>query len=125
MITKAHHVAMIVSSEHSLNFYKLLGFSEILRETREYDTVVLMDGYDFRLEIFIDPRHPMHISGEGEPRGLRHFALKVDGKLEDEIERLKRESSEMLNVGPISKDWTGVRFCYIKDYDGVQVEIRE
>ena len=43
-------------------------------------------------------------------------------KLEDEVERLKIEGIE---IGPIMEDWTGVRFCFIKDYDGLLVELHE
>lgn len=124
MITAYHHVAIIVSSERCLEFYRLLGFRESFRKIRKYDTAVLMDGYGIQLEIFIDPSHPSHISGPDEPIGLRHFALKVD-KLEDEIERLKAESKEVIEVGPIMNDWTGVRFCFVKDYDGLSIELHE
>ena len=78
-----------------------------------------MDGYGLQLEMFIDPNHPER--GEQEPIGLRHFALRVE-KLEDEIERLRAEGVE---IGPIMDDWTGVRFCFIKDYDEMMVELHE
>ena len=39
-----HHIAIIVSSEKSLVFYKLLGFNEVFRKVRKTDTVVLMEG---------------------------------------------------------------------------------
>lgn len=119
MITGLHHIAIIVSSEKSLEFYKLLGFQETFRKKRKYDTAVLMEGHGLQLELFIDPSHP--VRGEQEPIGLRHFALRVD-RLEDEIERLKKTGVE---VGPIMDDWTGVRFCFIKDYDGLMVELHE
>lgn len=124
MITAVHHIAIIVSSERSLDFYRLLGFQETFRKKRKYDTAVLMDGYGMQLEVFIDPNHPSHISGSDEPIGLRHFALKV-GKIEDEIERLRAESTEVIDVGPIMEDWTGVRFCFVKDFDGLSIELHE
>lgn len=119
MITGLHHIAIIVSSEESLAFYRLLGFTETFRKKRKYDTAVLMDGYGMQLEFFIDPSHPSH--PETEPIGFRHFALKVVS-LEAEIERLKAEGIE---VGPVMEDWTGVRFCFVKDYDGLLVELHE
>ena len=122
MITGLHHIAIIVSSERSLDFYRLLGFQESFRKKRKYDTAVLMDGYGMQLEIFIDPNHPAH--GEQEPIGLRHFALRVE-KLEAEIDRLKEESTEIIEVGPIMEDWTGIRFCFIKDFDGLSIELHE
>lgn len=36
------HIALIVSSEESLKFYKKLGFTETRRIGRSYDTVVFM-----------------------------------------------------------------------------------
>ena len=123
-----HHIALIVSSESSLQFYRLLGFQETFRKVRKDDTVVLMDGHGIQLEIFIDPRHPQHPSGMNEPIGLRHFALMVDGRLEDEIERLKSVFSCAgfdIEFGTIMEDWTGVRFCFMKDFDGVNIELRE
>ena len=119
MITGLHHIAIIVSSEKSLEFYKLLGFQETFRKKRKYDTAVLMEGHGLQLELFIDPSHPGR--GDQEPIGLRHFALRVK-KLEDEIERLKGAGVE---IGPVMSDWTGVRFCFVKDYDGLLVELHE
>ena len=104
MITGLHHIAIIVSGERSLEFYRLLGFTETFRKKRNYDTVVLMDGYRLQLEIFIDPSHPGR--GEQEPIGLRHFALGVE-KLEEEIEKLKGAGVE---VGQIM-DWCEILLC--------------
>ena len=49
MITGVHHAAIIVSSLQSLHFYETLGFKEVLRKERKHDTVVLMDGYGFKM----------------------------------------------------------------------------
>ena len=128
MIGSLHHAALIVSSEESLRFYELLGFSEIFRKVRTNDVVVLMEGHEIQLEIFIDSRHPTHQTGMEEPIGLRHFALTVSGSIVDELEELRRSFSNeghVLEVGPIMEDWTGVRFCFVKDFDGLSVELRE
>ena len=63
-----------------------------------------------------------------EPIGLRHFALMVDGKLEDEVARLKavfHSAGFDVEFGTIMEDWTGVRFCFMKDFDGINIELRE
>lgn len=122
MISAVHHIAIIISKEENLSFYKTLGFKEVFRKQRSYDTAVLLDGYGMELEIFIDPRHDRR---ETEPLGLRHFALKVEGQLEEEIERLRESSSEVLDFGPIMSDWRGERFVFMKDPDGTVVELHE
>ena len=106
-----HHIAIIVSSEKCLDFYKAFGFVETLRKERERDTVVLLKGYGVMLEIFIDPRHPKRLTPE--PLGLRHFALKVD-----DIEKAARGCV-------IQTDWIGERFCFVTDPDGNQIELHE
>lgn len=125
MITQVHHIAMIVSSERVLEFYKLLGFTESFRKERKYDVAVLMYGHGMQLEIFVDERHPTRYEVEVESTGLRHFALQVDGKLETEMERLKAESQEVLSFGPIMEDWRSMRFCFLKDPDGAVIELHE
>ena len=119
MIEAIHHVALILSREETLAFYGRLGFRETFRKKREYDTVVLLDGHGMRLEVFIDPRHPGR--GETEPVGPRHLALKVD-QIEKTIAELGLAKE---SVGPVRKDWTGVRFCFIRDPDGTPVELHE
>lgn len=118
-----HHIAIIVSSKKSLVLYKLLDFNEVFRKVRKTDTVVLMEGNGIQLEVFIDPNHHDHT--EPEPYGIRHFALQTEETLEKEIERIRNESTETINVSPIVEDWTGVRFCFINDPDGTKIELRE
>lgn len=36
-----HHIAIICSSEDSIDFYKRLGFKEFFRKTRSYDTIAV------------------------------------------------------------------------------------
>lgn len=127
MISGVQHIALIVSSEKNLWFYEMLGFHECFRKVRKYDTAVLMVGHGMELEVFVDGRHPRHTDGLEECCGLRHFALQVapGTKLEDEIERLKNSTTEVLGFGPIMEDWIGVKFCFVRDPDGTVVEIRE
>jgi glyoxylase I family protein len=119
MIKGLDHIAIIVSSEKSIRFYRKLGFTELYRTEREHDTVVLMllSGTDIILEVFIDPNHPERMS-DPEAKGLRHFALKVDS-IEKTIEELGIESSKIMN------DWLGKRYCFISDPDGLPIELHE
>ena len=119
MKTTVHHIALIVSSEESLQFYRLLGFTEFFRLVRDYDIVVLMCCGSVELEFFIDSRHTRN--NGIEPIGLRHFALKVD-RLDETIERLKKNG---LHVGDVALDWRKQRYCNLKDNDGIVVELHE
>lgn len=110
-----HHIAIISSSEESIEFYKRLGFDEFFRKKRNYDTVVLMRGHGIQLEIFVDSNHPGRAT-EPENLGLRHIAIKVDN-----IEKASVE----YQCGPIMTDWIGERYCMIKDPDGLPIELHE
>lgn len=117
MIIGAHHFAIISSSEESADFYKKLGFREMYRRERKYDTVVLLCGHGFQIEMFIDPNHPERAT-QPENIGLRHLALRVDN-IEKTIEELE------LEAGPVMNDWVGDRFCFIADPDGLPIELHE
>ena len=117
MIKGIHHFAVIVSSERSLDFYTRLGFTPSFRLERRTDTVVLLDGYGIQIEMFIDPSHPPRMT-DPETIGVRHLALQVDN-IEDTIGELGVEP------GRIMTDWTGVRFTFISDPDGLPVELHE
>lgn len=56
LIVSLDHIALLVSLEKSLRFYKKLGFAESKRIERSYDTVVFMQCEQIVLEIFIDPK---------------------------------------------------------------------
>lgn len=105
MVTGIHHISIIAYSEASVDFYNNLGFRLNKRIKRDYDTVVLMDGYGIGLEIFIDPRHKRM---KDEPLGFRTLSLKV-------------ESLE----GDVQTDWNGERYVNILDPDENVVQLHE
>ena len=105
MVTGIHHFSIIASSEASVEFYTKLGFQECRRIKREYDTVVLMDGFGIGLEVFIDPRHKRM---KEEPLGFRTLSLIVD--------RLD---------GTVMTDWNGERYVNISDPDGNTIQLHE
>ena len=107
------HIALIVSREENIEFYKRFGFQEINRFIRSYDTVVFMECDGIVLEIFVDPNHPERV-GSPEPKGLRHVAFMVD-----KIENLDVE------IEPIRIDFFGRRFTFTKDPDGQPIELKE
>lgn len=109
------HIALIVSTEECLSFYKKLGFIENNRIERGYDTVVFMENNSIVLEIFIDPNHPARVSGP-EALGLRHFCLVVED-LDEVVKSVECEE--------IRTDWFGRRFAFTKDPDGQPIELKE
>ena len=113
MVQELDHIALIVSSEDSLRFYEKLGFRETERFERSYDIVVFMTCGNITLEIFVDPNHPERVNSP-EAKGLRHVAVTVD-----KIEDLNMEMEE------IRTDWFGRRFTFVKDPDGLPIEIKE
>lgn len=115
-IKELHHIAVIVSSEKSIEFYGKLGFREIDRMDRGYDIIVMMEG-PCLLEFYIDPTHPPRVN-RPEAMGLRHLALKVDN-LEQTIAKL-----DGIEVEPI-REVGGKHFTFIKDPDGLPIKLHE
>ena len=74
--------------------------------------------YKGQLEVFIDNDHPVKPTGQDEPLGCRHFALRVDN-LETTL------SEQRIAHTDIGNDWQGIRYCYVNDPDGNQVELHE
>ena len=105
VVTGIHHISIIASTEASVDFYTKLGFRKNKRIKREYDTVVLMDGYGIGLEIFIDQRHKRVKDG---PLGFRTLSLKVDSL-----------------DGDVLTDWNGERYASIIDPDGNVIQLHE
>ena len=118
MLKGIHHIAIIVSSEKSVYFYQKLGFEEIFRKKRDYDTVVLLkDANGTVLELFIDPNHSRR-KEDTEPLGLRYLSFIVDN-IEETAKNLE------LEVRDINMDWFGERYCFISDPDGLPIELHE
>ena len=82
---------------------------------RGYDIIVMMEG-PCLLEIYIDPTHPARVN-RPEALGLRHLALRV--------EDLRKTVSELgLETEPI-RESGGKCFTYLKDPDGLPIELHE
>lgn len=109
------HIALIVSSWECLRFYENLGFKEMNRFERNYDTIVFMENRGIILEIFINPNHPERVNSP-EAKGLRHIAFTVDS-LDDVMKLVKCEE--------IRTDWFGRKFTFTKDWDGQPIELKE
>lgn len=112
---KLDHIALIISREEYLEFYKKLGFREYKRIERAYDTVVFMECDSVTLEIFIDDKHPERLTAP-EAKGLRHIAFTVES-LEEIIGIVPCEDIRM--------DWFGRKFTFTRDPDGQPIELKE
>lgn len=115
---RLQHVAIIVTSEDGVDFYKALGFEEAERIDRGYDQIVRLNGYGQQLEIFIDGTHPARVTNP-EALGLRHLAFEVEDA-QAERDRLSKFAPE-----PIKTDRNGKKVFFVKDPDGLPIEIRE
>ncbi|MFT3967978.1 MAG: VOC family protein [Sphingobium sp.] len=120
-----HHVALICSDyARSKHFYtRIIGLplvQEVYREERGSWKCDL-DAGNARLELFSFPAPPPRPS-RPEACGLRHLAFTVDD-LDGEIARLEQAGVE---VEPIRVDaWTGRRFTFFADPDGLPLELYE
>lgn len=121
-----HHVALIVSDyERSKKFYtEVLGLSivaENYRTERESFKLDLRGPGGIQIELFSFPSAPQRLS-RPEACGLRHLAFRVTD-IEKEIERLRSLS---ISVEPIRIDeYTGKRFTFFADPDGLPLELYE
>jgi len=126
MISGLQHLAIIVSEEKSVAFYKCLGFEETFRREREYDMVVMMEGHGMTLLLFVDPKHPARAESP-ENYGLRNLAFKVD-QLESSMEEIRKamEAAGLeIKYSPICTNWLGARYVFFKDPDGQPIGLHE
>ena len=115
MINGIHHFSLIASSELSISFYEKLGFKVSFRKERVKDTVVVMNGHDTQIEIFIDPSHPKRACNP-ENLGLRGLSFKVN-----DIEDVRTQ----FECGPVMNDWYGQKYCVTHDPDGLPIQFHE
>ncbi len=125
MIAGLHHIAILASDrEQTLRFYtEGLGFSLRISHVRpeRKDVILMLDGYGITLEIFVSEGHPRRLT-DPEALGLRHLALRV--------EALEKEHKHLSELGyipePIRVDsFTGEKMTFIKDPDGLPIELHE
>jgi len=103
-----NHIAIIVSSEEGVDFYKTLGFKEKSREIRpeSHDELIYLNDGLITLEIYKDPTHPKRVTNP-EAYGLRHLCFQVE------------------DIGEDYKTDKNGKFKFIYDPDGLPIEIRE
>jgi glyoxylase I family protein len=126
LLKSIHHIAIICSDyEKSKRFYTgTLGFeilAENYRPEREsYKLDLILNGV-YCIELFSFPNPPGRVS-RPEASGLRHLAFTVEN-IEESIEEL---SSKQVICEPIRTDeFTGKRFTFFADPDGLPIELVE
>lgn len=125
-IQAVHHIAIICSDyDRSKHFYvHLLGFSiirEVFREARQSYKLDLQVDSQTQIELFSFPNPPERPCYP-EACGLRHLAFSV-ADLDLAIADL---SAKGIKTEPIRVDeWTGKRFTFFKDPDGLPLELYE
>ncbi len=126
MLQSLHHVAVIASDyERSKRFYtEILGLEivrEVYRAGRDSWKLDLAVNGTYQIELFSFPNPPPRPS-RPEACGLRHLAFSVKN-LEEEIAALRAKGVE---TEPVRVDeWTGRRFTFLADPDGLPVELYE
>jgi len=126
MINKVHHIAIICSDYgKSKEFYTdILGLQilrEIYRKERDSYKLDLSLNGEYVIELFSFPDPPQRPS-RPEAAGLRHLAFEVEN-LEGIVEMMEKFDVES---EPIRIDeFTGKRFTFISDPDGLPIEFYE
>ncbi|MCP9763103.1 SMU1112c/YaeR family gloxylase I-like metalloprotein [Lacihabitans soyangensis] len=125
-IKKIHHIAIICSNyEKSKDFYvNKLGLeilAEVYRKERDSYKLDLALNGEYIIELFSFPNPPIRPS-RPEARGLRHLAFMVEN-----VEKVKSElESKGIVSEPIRIDeFTGKKFTFFEDPDGLPLEIYE
>lgn len=126
LINKVHHIAIICSDyRKSKAFYtEVLGLEitrEVYREERgSYKLDLSLNG-QYIIELFSFPDPPKRLS-RPEAAGLRHLAFEV-GDLEAVLEKLN--DSGIYFEPTRTDEFTGKRFTFISDPDGLPIEFYE
>lgn len=125
-IKSIHHIAIICSNyEASKKFYtEVLGLkikAEHYRAARDSWKLDLMLNENYVIELFSFPNPPARPS-RPEAAGLRHLAFAV-GDLDKAVVHLQNHgvSSEPIRVD----EFTGKRFTFFSDPDGLPLEFYE
>lgn len=125
-LNKVHHIAIICSDyQRSLYFYThVLGLkvlAEHFREARQSFKTDLALGEDYVIELFSFPSPPPRAT-RPEAAGLRHLAFEVDNVAQaaEELDALGISHEDVR-----TDEYTGKRFLFFQDPDGLPIEVYE
>ena len=124
---RIHHIAISVKdSEKSAKFYKeTFGFEEINRFTKPgWDgSAIILKLNDLRFEVF---QFQSHIEKKDDLSnlkviGLKHIGIQVKS-VKEKYEELKNKS---VDIDEPVKGTTCAWFCFLRDPDGIPIELYE
>ena len=120
MINGINHIALIVSKEECLDFYRKLGFEETSRVFRpdKNDHLIMMENENAVLEVFLRDDAPLRLC-KPEAYGCRHIAFDVDN-VEEILKILKDYECQQIRTTA-----SGRRFVFVNDPDHQPVEFLE
>lgn len=115
-----HHIAVIGSSDNTIEFYKALGFQIDNRRKRpdKGDELVWMKGFGIYIELFLYGSHPKRADNP-ENCGASHLAFLVDN-LDEMLHKLNGYKQDQVIVGH-----TGMRTCFVYAPEGTPIELKE
>jgi len=127
---KFHHIA--ISTENLIEtvawYQNLFGFKETHRTKRETMEIVLLDLDGVALEIFqlteplSQPEHEQDLMEDLRRTGVRHFAIQVQN-LEETLRVFVDRGVEQVTA--IKEPFYGGKYSFIKDNNGILVELVE
>jgi glyoxylase I family protein len=127
-----HHVAISVGDlARSIDFYAQLGFKQAGRWKQEDGSLEIVDLKNgaMLLEIFLSkgaqelPEHSKDIEKDIAVRGTKHFALRVTSIMEAKADLLSKGIEIAFEA--ISDDPASASYLFVRDPDGILVEIIE
>lgn len=124
---KIHHIALSVKNlEKSTRFYKdIFGFDEVKKfEKKDLGgKAVLLKLGDTRLELweFVEQIENKDDFSNLNILGMKHFSIEVDG-IDQKYRELKSKNIEITEP---KLGASGARYCFLKDPDGLPIELYE
>ncbi len=125
-----HHISLsVINLVESINFYSCLGFEPALiwESEDKKNKIAHLKNSDCFMELFYfdnyqKPKKIDNLEQDLKIIGIKHFALKVESVTN--TEKLFRQKNFSI-ITPITQGKTGIKYFFIKDPNGIFIEIVE